>query len=116
MKVIIAGSRNFNNYVQLKNVCNHLLNNFQKIEIVSGGCRGTDLLGERYALEHGYPIKRFPANWNRYGRAAGPKRNAQMAEYSDMLIAFWDGKSRGTFNMVQEAKSQGLIVVVIHIS
>jgi len=113
MKVIIAGSRNFYNYKKLYEICDHLLQNQSKIEIVSGTARGADKLGEQYAKEKGYPIKQFPADWKRFGRAAGPKRNEQMAEYAGMLVAFWDGKSRGTKNMIQIAEKENLKVIII---
>ncbi|WP_197026348.1 hypothetical protein [Polaribacter sp. Hel_I_88] len=56
---------------------------------------------------------RFPAEWNKFGKAAGPVRNKEMAIYADALIAFWDGKSRGTKNMIQLAKQNGLLLKVI---
>lgn len=107
MKVVIAGCRDFNNYKRLK----HDLNLFRKTtnveEIVSGGCRGADLLGEKYAKENNIPIKRFPANWEAYGKKAGPIRNEEMAEYADCLIAYWDSKSRGTKNMIETMRKKG---------
>ena len=53
-------------------------------------------------------MTKFPADWNRFGRTAGPKRNKQMANYANTLVAFWDGKSRGTKNMIDLAKCRGL--------
>lgn len=115
MKVIIAGSRYFNNYELLRQYVDHILQNVsqkESIEIVSGGAKGADELGERYAKERGYKITRFPAEWNKYGRAAGPKRNEQMGDYADALIAFWDGESRGTKHMIEYAKKKNLLVRV----
>jgi len=115
MKVIIAGGRNFTEYQRLTKTCNILLENETGIEIVSGVYyKGADLLGEQYAKEKGHKLTQFPANWKRYGKAAGPKRNQEMANYADALIAFWDGKSRGTKHMIELAKSQGLIVNVCY--
>jgi len=114
MKLIIAGSRNFNDYKKLCKICGHLLQNQANIEIISGAARGADQLGEKYASEKGYSIKQFPANWNKYGKAAGPKRNLQMANYSDALIAFWDGKSRGTKNMIELANKRKLNVLIFY--
>ncbi|MCI2230298.1 DUF2493 domain-containing protein [Polaribacter sp. MSW13] len=115
MKLIIAGSRNFTNYQKLKTVCNQFLQNQTDIEIVSGAhYKGADKLGEQYAKEKEYPVTKFPANWNRYGKAAGPKRNLQMVNYADALIAFWDGKSRGTLNTIKLAKQKGLTIKIIH--
>lgn len=103
MRVIIAGGRDFNDYERLKRVCDEQLQFFDDIEIVSGCARGADTLGIQYAVEKGYPIKKFPADWQTHGRFAGPLRNTQMAEYADMLIAFWDGSSRGTADMIKKA-------------
>ena len=104
MKVIIAGGRDFTDYTLLKEFADRVLSQSTDIEIVSGTANGADKLGERYAKEKGYPVKQFPADWDKYGKSAGFKRNKQMAEYADALIAFWDGKSRGTKSMIQLAK------------
>jgi len=113
MKLIIAGGRNFNNYKKLCKVCDQVLQDQINIEIVSGAYyKGADKLGEQYAKERGYKITRFPANWNKYGKAAGPKRNQQMANYTDALIAFWDGKSKGTKHMIELAKQANLKIKI----
>ena len=111
-KVIIAGNRDFTNYAQLCAFADQVLSVAEGVEIVSGGARGEDALGERYARERGYALKVFPAEWDKWGRAAGPIRNAQMADYADALIAFWDGKSSGTRDMIRKAKDKGLYVQV----
>lgn len=113
MKVIIAGGRWFDDYDLLYRTCEKILVNQTEVEIVSGTARGADTLGERYAKEKDYPIKRFPANWNKYGKSAGYKRNGEMAEYADALIAFWDGESKGTKHMIDLAKSNGLKIKVV---
>jgi len=114
-KVIIAGSRSFQDYSTLKTYADFKLSNIKDtIEIVSGGAKGADSLGERYAKEKGYLLKIFLADWEQYGKAAGYLRNVQMAEYANALIAFWDGKSRGTMHMIQIAHSYGLKVGVKH--
>lgn len=82
------------------------------IVIVSGGCAGADLLGERYAKENRYSIDRYPAEWKKYGKKAGIMRNAVMADNADALITYWDGISRGTKNMIDEARKKGLAVRV----
>jgi hypothetical protein len=114
IKVIIAGGRNFADFNKLCQVCDEFLQNHSNIEIVSGAYKGADLLGERYAAERNYPIKQFPAEWKRYGKSAGQKRNAEMATYADELIAFWDGKSKGTKNMIDLANQNGLNVKIIY--
>jgi len=113
-KVIIAGGRDFDDYDLVKSKLDNLLVNRDPVEIVSGTARGADKLGERYAYKTNLPVARFPANWQLYGKSAGYKRNAQMADYADALVAFWDGKSRGTKHMIDLAKSAGLQVRVVN--
>ena len=108
-RVIIAGSRNFNDYELLKIVCNQLLSYiYDEIEIVSGEARGADELGEKYAMDKKFRLKTFPADWNRYGKKAGYLRNREMAIYADALICFWDGKSKGSEHMIDLAKEYDL--------
>lgn len=117
IKVIIAGTRDFNDYDFLKKNVDYFLQginpNNEEIEIVSGNARGADKLGERYAKEYNLPVKLFPANWDKYGKRAGYLRNQEMANYSDVLIAFWDEKSKGTKHMIDIAKKQDLTVIVV---
>lgn len=82
-------------------------------EVVSGGCRGPDSYGEIWAKEKGIPVKRFPAEWERYGKKAGFLRNVDMAKYAEALIAFWDDESKGTLHMIKEAHSRGLKVITV---
>lgn len=114
-KVIVAGCRDFADYDLLKEKCDFYLQNKKPeiIVIVSGHASGADTLGERYAQERGYETEVYPADWKTNGRAAGPIRNAQMAAVADALIAFWDGKSRGTKNMIDTATKRGLQVAVV---
>lgn len=118
MRVIIAGSRDFNDWDFLKCSCDEIVkdHNVYSIEIVSGTARGADLLGERYADYYGYPVKRFPANWKKYGKRAGYLRNSEMAEYADCLIAFWDGESKGTKHMIDLANKSNILTFVINYS
>jgi hypothetical protein len=103
MKTIIAGCRDFSDYrLLLKQVDYYRLHKNEITEVVSGCATGADELGERYANENQIPIKHFPADWNQYKKAAGPIRNREMAQYADVLIAVWDGKSKGTKNMIDE--------------
>lgn len=114
-KVIVAGGRDFDNYELLKEKCDFYLQqrmNTDVVTIVSGHAKGADALGERYAIEHNIPIDRHPADWHKHGRAAGPMRNKEMAECADALIAFWNGTSRGTANMIALAQNKGLKVVI----
>lgn len=84
---------------------------YENIRLVSGHARGVDTLAEKYAEERGIPIQVFPAEWKKYGKAAGPIRNRAMLEYAKegtvVVAAFWDGQSRGTGNMIKQAKAAG---------
>ena len=109
-RVIIAGGRDYNDYNELKRICDHMLQNQSDITIVSGKARGADTLGEWYAKERGYPIQEHPANWDKYKKKAGSIRNEEMAQNADALIAFWDGESYGTGHMIKIAKQYNLKV------
>lgn len=102
MRVIIAGSRDCEDYISLL-MAIHLAK-FEITEVVWGCARGADTLGKRWADEHGISDKPFPADWDKWGNDAGSRRNTQMAEYSDALIALWNMTSTGTGNMVKQMK------------
>lgn len=111
MKTIIAGTRR--TVANLAIVADAIkASEFDITEVVSGGAPGVDALAKKWAEQHGIPVKQFPADWDRYGRKAGPIRNQAMAEYGEALIAVWDGKSRGTKNMIRQARKHGLRVFV----
>jgi YspA, cpYpsA-related SLOG family len=110
MKVIIAGGREINDYeLLLQAVLNA---GFDITAVVSGGARGVDSLGERFAQETGLQLFKFPADWDKHGRSAGPIRNRVMGDFADALIAIWDGKSKGTRDMIEYATKKGLKVYV----
>lgn len=115
-KVIIAGSRGFSNYKLLKEQCNKYLREKKKtsnIIIVSGHARGADTLGEKYAQDEGFALEIYPAQWKKLGKQAGYRRNEQMAEVADALIAFWDGESKGTKHMIDIMNAKNLQVKVV---
>jgi len=114
MKLIIAGSRTIKQYHLIESFINQTIqeNNLEITEVVSGTCKGPDLLGENWAVKNGVPVKRFPPNWRLYGLSAGIIRNHQMGDYADILIAFWDGKSHGTKDMIDYATKKNLQVFV----
>jgi hypothetical protein len=113
-RVIIAGGRDYNNYAELERKMDKLLSNIKDdIVIVCGMARGADTLGEQYGKQRGYKINYFPADWKTFGKSAGYIRNQEMAENADALVAFWDGKSRGTANMIDIAQRFNLRVRVI---
>lgn len=106
-RVVVAGSRDYTDYSEAKAYIDFWVKELRKqytLVFLSGGCRGADMLGERYANENGFAIERYPADWQKYGKSAGPKRNLQMAQNCDYVICFWDGKSRGTASMICYAK------------
>ena len=99
----------------LKEKCDYFVQDEKKedVVIISGHASGADALGERYVQERGFLLEPYPVDWKAHGRAAGPIRNAQMAVVADALIAFWNGKSRGTKNMIDTATKRGLKVAVV---
>lgn len=123
LRIIIAGSRNFDDYEILKTEVVNIVKYFNRprkyIKIISGGAKGADKLGEKFAEEYQMQVKRFIPDWDGLGRRAGVIRNDEMARYAvadnskGMLIAFWDGESRGTMHMINLAKKHGLMVHII---
>ena len=112
-KVIVAGGRDFNNLELLKETLRSLWREIGRFEIVSGMARGADLLAYNLGKYANLTVYEFPAKWDQYGKSAGYKRNTQMAEFSDVLVAFWDGKSKGTKHMIDIAKRMELTVIVV---
>jgi hypothetical protein len=124
IRIIIAGGRDFKDYEYLCDmVSDYILMNlppesWSDIEIVSGCANGADKLGERYGRSRDLTIKRFPAKWKRpdgtTDRGAGIKRNHEMGDYADILLAFWNGVSNGTKDMIDYAFKKGLDVEVFY--
>ena len=117
MRVAIVGGRDYDeDFDVFDDLLNNTITEHTKsngIEIVSGGARGVDSMAERYAEHHGLTMKVFKADWDRYSRSAGYIRNAEIAKYSDMCIALWDGKSKGTKNTISLFKKMNKTVVII---
>lgn len=128
LRIIVAGGRNFTDYDLLFDTLSDLLcelddeiivDNSSNVKFISGTCRGADSLGEQFAYTYGYEVVRFPADWDKYGKSAGYRRNCDMAKYAAeartaILVAFWDGKSKGTKNMIDIAKRYGLDVRIVN--
>jgi len=113
MKLIIAGSRMFTDYQLL---CQTLAPERHHItEVIHGGARGADQLGFRWAVRHHVRSRCFAADWERFGKAAGVRRNHQMAQAGDMLLAFWDGRSAGTRHMISCMEQLSKPVVVVRV-
>ena len=116
MKVIVCGSRGFSDYALMKRKLDHYLSNKwgEGVEIVSGGANGADKLGELYSKERGLDLKIMNADWDTYGKSAGIRRNEQMGAYADAVVAFWDGKSRGTKHMIEYAQKHEMPLRVVY--
>lgn len=116
-KVVVAGGRDFTNYNLLKEKVDNILSQKKlthKILILSGKSIGADCLGEIYALENNLEILSYPADWGKFGKKAGVKRNAEMINDADALIAFWNGNSQGTKYMIDIATKKGKMIRVIN--
>jgi len=115
-RVIICGGRDFNGSTMAYKAISNTLKNISKeeLEIVEGGAKGADRIGREWAIANNVTYKTFPADWENNGKAAGHIRNAEMAEYGTHCIAFWDGVSRGTKNMIDTASKKGLRVKVVN--
>ena len=116
MRLIVAGSRYLDDYALVSDTLDHLLQEFdpEDIEcILCGKAKGADTFGEWYGTHHGIPITYYPADWDKYGKSAGYRRNADMAKNATHLVAFWDGESKGTKHMIDLAHKHGLEVTVI---
>lgn len=116
-RIIVCGSRDFSNKALCFESLERILKDCQNLEIVSGHAKGADMFGEEYAAIHSLKITVFKPDWKQYGRGAGPIRNREMLKYAmegkPIVIAFWDGKSKGTKNMIDQAKKVNATVHVI---
>ena len=101
MKIAIIGSRSIN----IDEIGKYLPENIS--EIVSGGAKGVDTAARNYAIENKIPLKEFLPDYKRYGRGAPLKRNLEIVKYADMVIAFWDGRSRGTKFVIDNSEKMG---------
>ena len=113
MKVIVAGSRDFNDYALLASRLDFYLSKQPDVTIISGGARGADTLGERYAKSHNLKLDVYPANWDRFGKSAGYRRNVQMAEVADACVVFWNGTSKGSKHMIDIAIKHNLKLRIV---
>jgi len=114
-RVVVAGSRSFDDYEKLAYELDVILKGKKNITIVSGTARGADRMGERYAAEHGLSVEQFPAEWGTYHKGAGPIRNKKMVQSADVVVAFWDGKSTGTKNIIECAEAENIPCTVIKV-
>ena len=122
MKLVVAGSRGFDNLGLLSESVSdfhwEIMQGEPRMdlvfkEVVSGGARGADQLGEQYAAMHNIPVTKMIPDWDGLGKRAGMVRNAEMAEYADAVIVFWDGESKGTKQMIDCTKRKGKYLKVV---
>lgn len=114
--LIIAGGRDFTNFSLLEQTVLYLANgplNDKAISIVSGMAPGADTMGYTFAVKHNVLTYQFPADWITYGKRAGMLRNKEMGLFADGLLAFWDGQSKGTKQMIDYMQKLGKPVHVI---
>lgn len=107
MKIAIVGSRN----LRIDNLDKYLPSN--TTEIVSGGAKGVDQSAREYAIGQGVRLIEFLPDYHRYGRVAPIKRNLQIVEYADAVIAFWDGESKGTKSVIEYCNKISKSVTVV---
>lgn len=112
-RVIIAGSRNFNDFELLEKKMLHFLQNQKNVVVLCGGARGADDLGRQFAEKHGFAVEMFPADWKKFGKRAGVLRNREMARTASGCVVFWDGQSKGSANMIEEAKRAGVPLRIV---
>ncbi len=114
-RMIVAGDRRLEDYALVKVHLDRLLEaKLPDVVILSGGARGADALGERYAQERSLPLERYPADWQTYGKRAGPIRNEQMVLRAHALVCF-DGGGPGSRNVILLAQRHHLLVRVIRV-
>lgn len=134
MNILIAGGRDFNDYKKADNAWWFTVNEqdlfLEDITIVSGACDsnkgvltftrpdgkkiyGADGVGESLAKDYGYPVKSFPADWKKFSNSAGPIRNEEMAKIINRALIFWDGKSKGSLNMINNCNKYKVPLTII---
>ena len=112
MNIAIVGSRTFTDQAAVDSVMDQLALAMRIGLVVSGGARGADSLGAHWARSRNIPVSIHYPDWNRFGRSAGFRRNETIITDADLVVAFWDGLSRGTAHSIQLARSQGKKVLI----
>lgn len=111
MRVLVCGSRSITDY---KFVEREMLKVLQPTDtVIEGGARGVDTLARRVAENHGLDVIEYPANWTRHGKSAGFRRNREMVQNCDRVLALWDGVSSGTEHTIRIARQAGVPVDVV---
>ncbi len=112
MRIAIVGGRDFTDY---KLLCSYMDQIYTEdiTCIISGGATGADSLAERYAKYYGIPMEVHKPDWHTHGKAAGFLRNHTIVARCDKVLAFWNGKSRGTADTIAKAKIAGKLVLIV---
>jgi len=119
-EILVAGGRDFDDYELLMTTLLNIIDDIiDTVEIVSGHAPGADSLAEKFAKQFNILCKTFPADWDKYGKLAGPIRNSQMIDYishsyNPVVVAFWDGKSKGTLDTIKKAQQKNITPHVIY--
>lgn len=111
MRVAVIGSRTFNDYDEVKSV----LSTLKITLLISGGAKGADSLGEKYAKENNIETKIFYPDWSKHGKKAGFLRNSDIINEAELIIAFWDKTSKGTKDSIDKALKLNKRVLIISI-
>lgn len=114
MDIGVVGSRNFNDYELLKSVLDDFKSKNNVVRVVSGGAKGADTLGHKWAVENKLYVDTYSPNWRKFGKGAGYIRNITIIDNSNVIIAFWDGKSKGTKHTIDNTKKKGKKCIIIY--
>jgi len=104
MRILVAGSRGFQDYKLLRKKLDKITRNCKEVIILSGTAKGADRLGEQWAKEKGHTVERYPADWKKHGQVAGYLRNLEMLKKCDAVVVFWNGWSKGTRHVIIHAR------------
>lgn len=113
MTILICGPRHFEDILIYKILAQVMYNlGVNPDKIISGGARGVDTYAKQYAERYNIPFQEFKPDWKKYGKGAGHVRNQEMVDIADMVVALWDGKSKGTKSTIDKANKKGIPVVI----
>ena len=104
MRIVVSGSRTITDEKAVEGILRQYIS--VKDEVITGGARGVDQIAHDFAHRYFNDTIVFEADWDKHGKAAGPIRNAAMMEDADILVAIWDGESRGTKSAIDEARKR----------
>ena len=115
-QLIIAGSRDITDVELIRGIMNQAWKDLGPYEVISGDARGVDITSARIAMNAGITVHHYPADWDKYGKSAGYRRNEYMAKDATHVLAIWDGVSKGTGHMIDIADKAGVPVRIVDLS